>query len=136
MRHKLTIILSSGAALVTACTPAPENEPEQSAAPVVEVPTETVKVAPNESLIRVTCADFLISAEVATTQPVDDAALAAQDELANGLTWLHGYLYATSGGKIEKLSQDWMATTAKRVFEACSAAERPAETSLFEVAVS
>lgn len=114
-----------------------ELAPEEAAeAAAVEAPAEAPKLAPDDPLTKVTCADFLATAEVAIAQPADDAALAAQDELANGLTWLHGYLYAKADGGIEPLSQAWMQTTAKRVYEACSAAEKPAETSLFEVATS
>lgn len=142
MRVSLTIIragmLAGSIALAAACAPAGDGAAgkDAEAETAMKTPAETPKVASNEALTKVTCADFLATAEVATTQPADDAALAAQDELANGLTWLHGYLYATKAGKIDPLSQDWMTATAKRVFEACSAAEKPAETSLFEVAVS
>lgn len=122
--------------MLGACAkPAAEDAAGEETA-AVEAPAEAPKLAPDDPLTKVTCADFLATAEVATAQPADDAALAAQDELANGLTWLHGYLYAKADGAIEPLSQTWMQTTAKRVFEACSAAEKPAETSLFEVATS
>lgn len=126
-----------------ACLALAACAPEQAAAPAsgdtaaaIETPAEAPKIAPNEALTKVTCADFLATAEVATTQPADDAALAAQDELANDLTWLHGYLYAVNEGRIDPLSMDWMKDTASRVFELCSAAEKPAETSLFEVATA
>jgi uncharacterized membrane protein len=138
MKRTIIALLTGAAALTTACAPAPAGEAAKDTAAdaAIETPAELPKVAPTDALTKITCADFLATAEVATAQPADDAALAAQDELANGLTWLHGYLYATKAGKIEPLSQAWMQTTAKRVFEACSAAEKPAETSLFEVAVS
>lgn len=122
--------------MLAACAPQGETESGEETAAAAQAPAERPKLAPDDPLTRITCADFLATAEVATTQPADDAALAAQDELANGLTWLHGYLYAKKDGGIEPLSQTWMQATAKRVFEACSAAEKPGETSLFEVAVS
>lgn len=122
--------------MLAACAPQGETAVSEETAAADEAPAEKPKLAPDDPLTKVTCADFLATAEVATAQPADDAALAAQDELANGLTWLHGYLYARKDGAIEPLSQTWMQTTAKRVFEACSAAEKPGETSLFEVAVS
>ncbi|MCZ8135844.1 MAG: hypothetical protein O9266_06025 [Porphyrobacter sp.] len=123
--------------MLGACAkPAAEDAAGEETAAAMETPAEAPKLAPDDPLTKVTCADFLATAEVATAQPADDAALAAQDELANGLTWLHGYLYAKQDGGIEPLSQTWMQTTAKRVYEACSAAEKPAETSLFEVATS
>ncbi len=139
-RTQISMTLAAILALA-ACKPAPAGEAAKQAGAeaseaAIATPAELPKVAPTDALTKVTCADFLATAEVATTQPADDAAVAAQDELANGLTWLHGYLYATAAGKIEPLSQVWMQATAKRVFEACSAAEKPAETSLFEVAVS
>lgn len=99
-------------------------------------PDQPIEIAASENLIRLTCADFLNTAKVAAQQPVDDDALAAQDELANGITWLHGFLYAQAGGDIEVLSQDWMMTTVKRIYERCDAAEDPATTNLFDVARS
>lgn len=137
MMRLTAIMFAAGAAvLLSGCAKAPEEDAAKTDEAAAEAPADLPKVASDENLNRLTCADFLATAKVATVQPADDAALAAQDELANGLTWLHGYLYATRAGKIEPLSQDWMAATAKRVFEACSAAEKPAETSLFQVAVS
>ena len=135
MKRKLFLGLAAAAMLAPGCAPQPAEAEGESAA-AIKTPAETPKVAADENLNRLTCADFLATAKVATTQPADDAALAAQDELANGLTWLHGYLYATKAGKIEPLSQDWMAATAKRVYESCAKAEKPADTSLFQVAVS
>lgn len=122
--------------MLGACAKPAEEAAAGEDTAAVEAPAEAPKLAPDDPLTKVTCADFLATAEVATATPADDAALAAQDELANGLTWLHGYLYAKQDGGIEPLSQSWMQATAKRVFEACSAAEKPAETSLFEVATS
>lgn len=135
-RYALTAPVAALLMLGACAKPAEEAAGEDTAAAAIEAPAEAPKVAPDDALTKVTCADFLSTAEVATTQPADDAALAAQDELANGLTWLHGYLYAKQDGGIEPLSQTWMQTTAKRVYEACSSAEKPAETSLFEVATS
>ena len=123
--------------MLGACAkPAAEEAAGEDTAAAAEAPAEKPALAPDDPLTKVTCADFLATAEVATAQPANDAALAAQDELANGLTWLHGYLYAKADGGIEPLSQSWMQATAKRVFEACSSAEKPAGTSLFEVATS
>lgn len=138
MKHSLVTILTGTIVLTVACAPQQGAPPaaEETAATTIETPAETPKVAATDPLSKVTCADFLATAEVATTTPADDAAIAAQDELANGLTWLHGYLYATTKGQIAPLSQDWMAATAKKVYEACSAAEKPAETKLSDLAVS
>lgn len=122
----LGALVLAGCAQPDAAAPAAEE--------AIERPDQAPAVAASDDLMRLTCADFLATAEIARSQPADDAALAAQDEIANGLTWLHGYLYATKAGKIKPLSQDWMAAAAKRVYETCSRAEEPAETSLFEVA--
>jgi hypothetical protein len=139
-RTRISITLAAVLALA-ACKPAPAGEAAKEAGAAVaeaaiEAPAETPKLAPSEALIDLTCTDFLETAKIATAQPADDAALAAQDEIANGLTWLHGYLFATKAGKIEPLSQEWMAATAERVFNDCNKAEKPSETNLFEVAVS
>lgn len=121
--------------MLGACAKPAEEAAGEDTAAAVEAPAEAPKLAPYDPLTEA-IAEILATAEVATAQPADDAAHSAQDELANGLTWLHGYLYAKADGGIEPLSQTWMQTTAKRVFEACSSAEKPAETSLFEVATS
>lgn len=139
-RTQISVTLVTILALA-ACKAAPTGEAAKeadgkAAEAAIETPAEKPKISATEALTKVTCADFLAEAEVASAQPADDAALAAQDEIANDLTWLHGYLYATKKGQIEPLSQSWMETTAKRVYEACSAAEKPAEASLFEVATA
>jgi hypothetical protein len=138
MRKTLTILLAGSIVSTAACAPQQSAEtPKEAAAEAsIETPADAPKIASSDPLTKVTCADFLETAKVASVQPADDAALAAQDELANGLTWLHGYLYARTDGKIDPLSQDWMAATAKRAFDACSKAEKPAETSLSALALS
>jgi hypothetical protein len=141
MRHSVTILLAGALALTTACKPAQKDEAPKDAAPAVAVdaaesPAKAPPVDANDNLMKLTCADFIATAQIATVQPADDAALAAQDELANGLTWVHGYLYSKNNGKYDALTQDWMKVTAKRIFENCSAAKDPKATSLFEVATS
>jgi hypothetical protein len=140
MKHLPNIILAGAALLAAGCQQAPEGDAgagtEPAADTAIEAPAETPQVASTDPLTKVTCADFLETAKVASVQPADDAALAAQDELANGLTWLHGYLYGKTGGKVGTLNQDWMAATAKKVFDVCSKAEKPAETNLSEVVAS
>jgi hypothetical protein len=126
------ITLALSLALV-ACAEPQATEQVQTAP---ETAAEITPVPANENLMRLTCADFLSTAEVAMSQPADEAALAAQDEMVTGLTWLHGYLYAARAGKIDVLSQNWMKATAKQVHETCAKAGNPAETSLFEVATS
>lgn len=91
-------------------------------------------IAPSENLMRLSCADYLAAAAVALRDPADEAALAAQDELADGLIWLHGYLFAANEGRIDPLSQDWMKDTAARVYDTCAKAADPAKLNLFEVA--
>jgi hypothetical protein len=142
---KIVTILLCSLGVVTLAGCSPQDQDKTSSAEEVKVsnageePEGETKVAlpaPNENLMKITCADFLATANVAVADPESDAAKAAQDELANGLTWLHGYLYGAKNGKVEVLSQDWMKATAKRVFDSCSAAKDPKATSLFEVATS
>jgi hypothetical protein len=129
------MLLAANLLFAAACAPAPAGEAAKetaaaSADAAIVTPTDAPKIASNDPLYNVTCADFLEAAKVATTVPADDAALAAQDELAYGLHWLHGYHYAKTNGKIEPLSQDWLAKTAKRVYDACSKVEKPEEANL------
>jgi hypothetical protein len=135
MKQTLTRLLAANFLFAAACAPAPAGEAAKEAATAsadaaIVTPTDAPKIASNDPLYNLTCADFLGAAEVATTVPADDAALAAQDEIAFGLHWLHGYHYAKTDGKIEPLSRDWMAKTAKRVYDACSKVEKPEESNL------
>lgn len=137
MRQTITWLAVGALALSSGCAGEKQDDaPDQAAADAPATPASAPSIAPDDNLQRLTCADFLATAKIATAEPVDDAALAAQDELANGMTWLHGYLYAKNDGKIEAFSQSWVAANAKRVFDACKAASNPAETNLFDVAVS
>ena len=138
MKQLSIIVLADSTLLAAGCQQAPAGGAETGTAAetAIEAPAETPQVASDDPLTKVTCAEFLETAKVASVQPADDAALAAQDELANGLTWLHGYLYGKTGGKVGTLNQDWMAATAKKVFDVCSKAEKPAETNLSDVVAS
>ncbi|MDF0546568.1 hypothetical protein PX699_29885 [Sphingobium sp. H39-3-25] len=121
--------------LATAPPPGAIDHAKSQAADAAGRPSQVRTLAATDNLNRLTCADFLATASVAASRDTGDAALAAQDEISNGLIWLHGYLYAAKGGHIEVLSQQWMTSTARRVFEVCSKAQKPKETTLFEVVV-
>jgi hypothetical protein len=158
MKHPITILLATALVLTTGCTPEQAEAPKALEADTGNAPTEQLTealdvtptetgtaaeqpstapaVAPTDPLMLLSCADFLATAKIASTQPADDAALAAQDELVNGLTWVHGYMFAKNDGKYDVLSQKWIEVTAKRVFDNCSAAKDPKTTNLFDVATS
>jgi hypothetical protein len=160
MKHMTAILLTGALALTTACKPEPAAEapdttattasnaaseqaaealnvtPTDTNSAAEEVPSAAPTVAATDPLTQLTCADFLATAKIAATQPADDAALAAQDELVNGLTWVHGYLYAKNGGKYDVLNQEWIQATAKRVYDNCAASKDPKTTNLFDVATS
>jgi cytoskeletal protein RodZ len=160
MKYITAAVLTSAMVLNTACTPEPATEaPAQTAAtagntapeqavealnvtpgaastPAAETAPAAPAVAATDPLMLLSCADFLATAKIAATQPADDAALAAQDELVNGLTWVHGYMFAKNDGKYDVLSQKWLEVTAKRVFDNCAAAKDPKTTNLFDVATS
>jgi len=151
MKHPITILLAAALVLTTGCTPEQAEAPKATEADTGNAPTEQLTealdvtptetgtapaVAPTDPLMLLSCADFLATAKIASTQPADDAALAAQDELVNGLTWVHGYMFAKNNGKYDVLSQKWIEVTAKRVFDNCAAAKDPKTTNLFDVATS
>jgi hypothetical protein len=129
-----SMIISAVCAVALAGCAAQASETAVSAAATTARPV--VKPAPTDNLMKISCADFLATAKVAVDETDADAAKAAQDELANGLTWLHGYLYAKNNGAIEVLSQEWMKATVTKVHANCTAAKDAAGTSLFEVATS
>lgn len=134
---KNLIAASALASIVIGCSAAPEEGAASESTPAAldesVDPTGPV-IGATDDLLDLSCADFLVTAEVATAEEQDEAAVAAQDEIANGLIWVHGYLFAKNDGEIDVLSQNWMEKTAERVFATCSAAEDPSKLNLFEVA--
>lgn len=142
---RMNILIAMGAFTLSACNASGDGDgsnstavqADKTASGVVAGPEKKIAPpAPTDNLMKITCADFLGTAAVAVDASDVDAAKAAQDELANGLTWLHGYLYATKKGELPDLSQDWMKTTVTTVHANCKAATDPAKLSLFEVATS
>ncbi|AOL23865.1 hypothetical protein Ga0102493_112860 [Erythrobacter litoralis] len=131
---KKTGFLAPALAAIALAACGPQDASVSAGEDGLERPDQAPVIAASDDLMRLTCADFLATVAIARTQPTDGASLAAQDEIANGLTWLHGYLYGVRGGEIAALSQDWMAETAGSVFRACSKAEAPEAVSLFEAA--
>ncbi|MEL6487182.1 MAG: hypothetical protein AAFQ13_08565 [Pseudomonadota bacterium] len=119
---------------------APAGEAEDSASESVaakdeaERPDEAPTIGASDDLLALSCADFIAAAAVATNEEDEEAALLAQDEIAAGLVWVHGYLYAKRDGEISVLSQDWLKDTAERIYATCTAAEDPTQLNLFEVA--
>ncbi|MEO1046837.1 MAG: hypothetical protein AAFW59_00765 [Pseudomonadota bacterium] len=99
----------------------------------IERPEDAPVVGVNDNLVSLTCANFLDTAAVATDEEDEEAAIAAQDEIAAGLIWIHGYLFAKNDGEIGVLSQTWMEETAGRIYGTCSEAEDPNTLNLFEV---
>ena len=93
-----------------------------SSAPVEESP-----------LVSLTCADFIAAADAAVNAPNSDLGKAAQDDIANGLTWVHGYMYAKRDGAMPRLTQDWLRETAKRLNTQCRQ-EGNGTANLFELA--
>lgn len=115
-------------------------EPKETAETMVEAnvddierPDEAPVVGVNDNLVSLTCANFLDTATVATSEEDQEAAIAAQDEIAAGLIWIHGYLFAKGDGDVGVLSQKWMEETARRIYGTCSEAEDPSAVNLFEV---
>ena len=105
----------------------------EAAADDMERPDEAPVVGVNDNLVSLTCANFLDTAAVATSEEDEEAAIAAQDEIAAGLIWIHGYLFAKGDGDVSVLSQTWMEETAGRIYGTCSEAEDPSAVNLFEV---
>ena len=130
----------AGAATLALIGCAPEGRtgaaPSESAVTTDEAdrPDEAPAIGASDDLLALSCADFIAAAAVATNEEDEEAALSAQDEIAAGLVWVHGYLYAKRDGEISVLSQDWLKDTAERIYTTCTAAEDPTQLNLFEVA--
>lgn len=110
-------------------------ETTAEAADDIERPDEEPVVGVNDNLVSLTCANYLDTAAVATDEEDEEAATAAQDEIAAGLIWVHGYMFAKADGEIGVLSQKWMEETAERIYATCAAAEDASAVNLFEVAL-
>ena len=138
MNTKRVWIAAAAAFAMVGCAPSAESEEAPTdtggVAEESEAPAETPAIGATDDLLALSCADFLATAAVALDEEDEEAALSAQDEIASGLIWVHGYLFAKEDGEIPVLSQNWIESTAKRIHETCMAAEDPTALNLFEVA--
>ena len=130
-------LLSGVLALSLVACASGEDEAALDAGSTEEItqPDALPTVTASDNLMQLSCADFLYAARLASDETAEGAALAAQDQIANSLIWLHGYLYAQNPD-LEVMSGEWMEKTVTMVFDKCTAADKPQETNLFEVATS
>lgn len=79
-------------------------------------------------LLDVTCADYRAALRAADPGKNPKAAakataLNAQDDIVNGLMWVHGYLSARAGpsAAMSPLTKSWMVATVGKLANACDA---------------
>jgi hypothetical protein len=84
------------------------------------------------------CADF--NAAASQADPPKDAsaeerrrALDAQDYIANGMVWIHGYLTGHNGPETGKLTRDWVSSNVAKLSKACLASADPASERLVDL---
>jgi len=90
--------------------------------PVVVTAEETT--AQSDAILEPSCADLMAALRVADpgkkpSRKHREDALAAQDDIATALFWLHGWHHAQGRAKLP-VTRAWLATELKRVVEACN----------------
>jgi hypothetical protein len=60
-------------------------------------------------------------------------AIEAQDDVAMGLYWIHGYLVGTRGAAAPALTKEWMSSEVVRLYELCTAHSPDGTMTLVEV---
>jgi hypothetical protein len=88
--------------------------------------------------LDVTCGDMIATLRVADpgTNPTEERqrqAVEAQDDVAIGLYWIHGYLVGTKGAAAPRLSKEWMQSEVVRLVEVCKAKSPDGRKSLVQV---
>jgi hypothetical protein len=88
--------------------------------------------------LDVTCGDMIATLRVADPGPNPSPerqrqAVEAQDDVAIGLYWIHGYLVGTKGEAAPKLTRAWMQTEVVRLVEVCKAQSPDGRKSLVQV---
>lgn len=78
---------------------------------------------PANEIVEPTCADFMAALRVADpgkkpSKQRQAEADAAQDDIATGLFWLHGWHYA-KGEATLPVTREWMVAEMKRLAESC-----------------
>jgi hypothetical protein len=96
--------------------------------------------APTTELVALSCADFLSAARSAVAPKGAKAARlaeakAAQDDIAYGLIWLHGY-QSGQGQAMAKLDKAWLEGAASRLTRRCKGAADPAKVRLVDLVKS
>lgn len=87
------------------------------------IPAMAEAAPPANAVIEPTCADLMAAIRVADpgerpTRQRQAEAKAAQDVIATGLFWLHGWHYGRGQATLP-VTKDWMVAELKRVVEAC-----------------
>lgn len=74
----------------------------------------------------VTCGDMIATLRIADPgkDPSEERkrqAIEAQDDVAIGLYWIHGYLVGSKGDAAPKLTKEWMQSEVVRLVDVCRA---------------
>jgi hypothetical protein len=88
--------------------------------------------------LDVTCGDMIATLRVADpgqnpTEERQRQAVEAQDDVAIGLYWIHGYLVGTKGDAAPRLTKEWMQSEVVRLVEVCKAQSPDGKKSLVQV---
>lgn len=87
--------------------------------------------------LDVTCGDMIATLRVANpgknpSKERQRQAIEAQDDVAIGLYWIHGYLVGSKGNAAPKLTKAWMEAEVVRLVEVCNAKSPDGKLSLVQ----
>lgn len=87
--------------------------------------------------LDVTCGDMIATLRVADpgknpSKERQQQAIEAQDDVAIGLYWIHGYLVGTKGAAAPPLTRAWMETEIVRLVEVCKTKSPDGKASLVQ----
>ena len=97
--------------------------------------------ADDQNLLDVTCSQYLTALSVAApksgaSKAEQELALQAQDDIADGLIWIHGFLAgqaAAAGKPVPALTRNWLSAQVTPLAKACRARSADGSAPLLDV---
>lgn len=105
--------------------------------PFTSAVAQTANLPPKNAL-DLTCGDMMRALRIADpgknpTAERQRAAIEAQDDIAGGLYWIHGYRTGTMGSNVPALTPDWMGKELKSLVASCKASSPNGNATLLQM---